>query len=95
MTRVLDALHKLCHDAMLQATGAHAVYFAPETLRGRAKLPALVAWSQELDRVARHAEHPWHEGLLIEALVKSGASALAAATPTAAAGSQGLDTLRR
>jgi hypothetical protein len=31
----------------------------------------------ELGRIARHAEHPWNAGLVVEALVQQGQRALA------------------
>ncbi len=74
--RVLDALAKLCHDAMAMAGGGAPRYFPPERALARAQLPRLAAWSRDLARWMRHAEHPWNEGLLLEALVKSGADAL-------------------
>ena len=76
LPRALDALHKLCHDAMACAAGGVARYFPKAPSRGQ--LAALTAWLGELDRVARHDEHPWSEGLLLEALVRVGAEALAA-----------------
>ncbi len=72
----LDALHKLCHDALLRAAGGAARYFPQASVPAHGRLDALGAWSRELDRVARHDEHPWNEGLLLEALVKLGAQAL-------------------
>jgi len=80
--RALDALQKLCHDAMARAAGGAAVYFPAHSLPARVALPALNAWAAELRRVARHAEHPWSEALLIEALVGAGAHALAPPTAT-------------
>lgn len=80
--RALDALQKLCHDAMARAAGGAAVYFPAHGLPARVALPALNAWAAELRRVARHAEHPWSEALLIEALVGAGAHALAPPTAT-------------
>ncbi len=80
--RVLDALQKLCHDAMAQAAGAAPHYFPAAALwppagsAPAAGLAALAGWAAELSRVARHAEHPWNEPLLIEALVTAGARAL-------------------
>lgn len=82
--RVVDALQKLCHDAMARAGGAAPHYFPAEAWAPRAALPALpampalAAWAAELRRVARHAEHPWSEALLIESLVNGGAQALSA-----------------
>jgi DNA polymerase-3 subunit delta' len=72
--RALDALHKLCHDAMAQAGGGAGRYF-PRGSVPAARLPALVAWQQALLRVARHDEHPWNEGLLLESLVAQARSA--------------------
>jgi DNA polymerase III subunit delta' len=96
--RALDALQKLCHDAMARATGAATQYFPAAGVPSRAALPALAAWAAELRRVARHAEHPWSEALLIEALVNAGAQALAPPANATAARTrnelrQRLDTL--
>ena len=98
LPRALDALHKLCHDAMARAAGGAARYFPVVPARGQ--LPALVAWLRELDRVARHDEHPWNEGLLLEALVHAGAEALQPATTGTRGAARdaprpALDTLRR
>jgi DNA polymerase-3 subunit delta' len=67
--RVLDALQKLCHDAMAVAVGAQPTYFSAGSLPAGARLPALAAFAKTLARVARDDEHPWNEGLLIDALV--------------------------
>ena len=77
LPRVLDALHKVCHDAMALASGAAPRYFPAGSLDAGASLEALSAWSAELGRVARHDEHPWHEGLMLDALLAAGARALA------------------
>ncbi len=80
--RVLDALQKVCHDTMATAAGAEARFFPAGALPAAADvttpaaLAALGAWSEALARVARHAEHPWNEPLLVEALVTAGARAL-------------------
>ncbi len=76
LPRALDALHKLCHDAMALAAGGTARYFPAGQVPRTGPLPALAAWSRELDRVARHDDHPWSEGLLLDALVGQGAAAL-------------------
>lgn len=104
--RALDALQKLCHDATARASGGTPHYFPAASVRAGAGLAALAAWASELRRVARHAEHPWSEALLIEALVVAGAQALAPAVtgtrtgPSSSAGpatpglqGQRLDTL--
>jgi DNA polymerase-3 subunit delta' len=44
-------------------------------------LPVLVRWQHELLELARAAEHPWHEGLAIDALVSAAQRALCALAP--------------
>jgi DNA polymerase III subunit delta' len=81
LPQALDTLLKLAHDAMAVAAGAAPRYFPAGSLPpslAPASLPALQAWSGELQRVARHASHPWNEGVLIDALVAQAARALAA-----------------
>ena len=41
---------------------------------------ALAEWSRDLQRAARHADHPWNTGLMVEALIQRGQRALAAQT---------------
>jgi DNA polymerase-3 subunit delta' len=77
MPRVVDALLKLCHDAMSVARGGGARYFPSDAMPHSDQPEALTAWAKELARVARHDEHPWNEGLLVDALVTGGARALA------------------
>jgi DNA polymerase III subunit delta' len=67
--RVLDALQKLCHDTMALAVGGQPSYFSAAALPRGARLPALAAFARTLARVARDDEHPWNEGLLVDALV--------------------------
>jgi len=68
--RAVEALQKVCHDALCVVTGARPRYFAPECFRhARPSLAGLLAWSRELSRVARHEEHPWNAGLMLESLV--------------------------
>lgn len=77
LPRLLDALHKLCHDAACVASGAAPRYFPAAALPRGGRLEPLLAWRTELDRVARHAEHPWSPGLMAESLVRQGQRALA------------------
>ena len=93
LPRVLDALHKLCHDAMAAAAGAPLSYFPQGSVSASASLPALANWSRELGRVARHDEHPWNEGLMLDALLAAGARALRRSAPTRACATRGFDTL--
>ena len=83
LSRVIDTLFKLCHDAMRLAAGAPPRYFPAQAMRawaGRtADTTALDAWYRELGRVARHAEHPWQAALTIETLVLQARNACASA----------------
>jgi DNA polymerase III subunit delta' len=74
---VVDALQKLCHDAACVAVGAPPRYFPVASIRHGADAAALTRWMRELERVARHAEHPWNAGLMVESLVQQGQRALA------------------
>lgn len=79
LVRVVDALHKLCHDLMLMQAAATPRFFPPEALDAlrRPALPsaeALVGWQAELRRAVRHDEHPWHAVLRVEALVAQAAA---------------------
>ncbi len=92
--RVLDALYKLCHDATAVAAGAPPRYFPADASLSKGQPALLADWSRELVRVARHAEHPWNEGLLVEALLRAGHEALQPPRPTGRAGMRPSDTLR-
>lgn len=74
--RVIDALQKLCHDAMAVATGAPPRFFEASDLPAGASLATLSEWARELMRAARTAEHPFNAGLMIEALVSRARTAL-------------------
>ena len=76
--QAVDALQKLCHDAMARAGGGPALYFPSERVPAEASWPALVAWSLELARIARNEDHPWNELLMIDALASQARLALAA-----------------
>jgi DNA polymerase-3 subunit delta' len=93
--RALDALQKLCHDAMCVAAGGAPRYFAPQALPPGAVPSALAAWAKTLWRVARHEEHSWNEALLIEALVSEAAACWQEATTRGPRAAIGFDTLRR
>jgi DNA polymerase III subunit delta' len=79
LPRVIDALQKLCHDAACIAAGAAPRYFPPACLAPGGDARALGEWMRELRRAARHAEHPWNAGLMVESLVQNGRRALAGA----------------
>ncbi len=83
LARVVDALQKVCHDAICVASGGAARYFPGATIAAGADRLALLAWMRELNRAARHAEHPWIAGLMTESLVLQGQRALARGAGTA------------
>ena len=85
LPRVIDALQKLCHDSACVASGALPRYFPAASIVPGADPAALNVWMAELRRIARHAEHPWNAGLVVESLVQQGQRALAAAATSAAA----------
>jgi DNA polymerase-3 subunit delta' len=74
--RVVEGLHKLCHDLLACAAGGAPRYFAAAALapalRPAPTLAALVAWQRALVDAARHEDHPWNTSLRIEALVAQG-----------------------
>jgi DNA polymerase III subunit delta' len=77
--RVVDALHKLCHDLWALNSGGTPRFFSAAALAQGARPalpppPALMAWQIELLRAARHDEHPWHAPLRVEALVAQAAA---------------------
>jgi DNA polymerase-3 subunit delta' len=72
VARVVDALQRLAHDLLVVGAGAAPRFFPTDSLPGGASIPALTAWTKTLQRVARHAEHPWHAPLLIESLIAEG-----------------------
>ncbi len=75
---VIESLQKLCHDAMLALCGVAPRYFPVVSVPGTSDLRGLTEWGQALRRVARHADHPWHAGLMLESLVLQGQRALGA-----------------
>jgi DNA polymerase III subunit delta' len=81
---VLDLLMKLCHDAMAVAASAPPRYFEAGSVPAGASMARLRAWSLELQRVARHAAHPWNEAVLTDALVADAARALRSTAGAAA-----------
>lgn len=95
LPRAVDALQKLCHDAMRAALGGAPCYFAPAALPPGARLTSLAAWGKSLARAAWHDEHPWNEALLIEALVLEGRACWQEATTRPVRGGRALDTLAR
>ena len=68
---VVDALQKLCHDALACAVGAAPRYFAAASVAGGGDVARLTACARTLREAARNAEHPLNAPLGIEALVQT------------------------
>jgi DNA polymerase-3 subunit delta' len=96
--RLVDALHKLCHDLLALRAGSTPRFFTPAALTPATHpalppLEALVAWQIELLRAARHDEHPWHAPLRVDALVAQAAASWQTARVVAPARGGALATL--
>lgn len=79
MGQVVDALQKICHDVLVQCTGAAPRFFAQTDLQkigAGASVATLTQWSKELATTARTVEHPFNQGLMLEALVSRAQIAL-------------------
>lgn len=94
--RALDALQKIGHDSALLHWGAAPRFFPARSVLPARSLPALVRWQRSLQRVMQHADHPWSEGLLMEALVaeaapvwQPGASGVSGASGASSAAERG------
>ena len=72
--RVVDLLLRLAHDVQVKAAGGAPRFFDAAHLPALADPLALRAWQAALLRVARHDEHAWNAGLLIESLVTQAAA---------------------
>jgi DNA polymerase-3 subunit delta' len=77
--RAIDALQRLCHDLLRAAHGQAPSYFDAAALPRTRRAEPLHAWARELQRAARHADHPLNAGLLIEALCAQARTAVQAA----------------
>lgn len=76
LPRWLDALQKLCHDTMCVAAKGPPRFFTATAVPQGADLAALAGWSRELQRLARHVEHPYTQPLAIAALLQQARKAL-------------------
>ena len=78
--QVVDCLLKVCHDAMAVSVGGSPRFFPSSSIPGAVGLQGLHEWSRRLLGLSRHDEHPWNEGLLVDALVLEAQRALAPAS---------------
>lgn len=79
IAETLDALLKLCHDLQAHSTGASPRFFAAADLLPIAKgvaLNRLSAWGKSLMTARRTVEHPYNQGLMLEALMAQGQKVL-------------------
>ena len=76
LPRLVDALQKLCHDCACVAACASPRYFPARVVPLIKDATGLMRWMAEINRIARHAEHPWSASLLCESLVQQGQRAL-------------------
>jgi DNA polymerase-3 subunit delta' len=81
LPRLVEALQKLCHDALCVACGVAPRYFPAIAVKTGASVATLTEWAKSLGRTAQHAEHPWLPGLMVEALIDEGRASLTARGP--------------
>ena len=79
--RQLGVLQKLCHDLMAVRAGAEPRFFARERLPRPPGLRSLSAWAKDLATSARHVEHPFNAGLMLQAWAARAREAFAVAQP--------------
>lgn len=96
--RVIDGLQRLCHDlSCLQAQSPPRFFdreaLAPASRPALPPLAALAAWDRALGEAARHADHPWHAPLRVDALLAQGAALWHTARPAGPATAPRLATL--
>lgn len=80
--QALDALHKLCHDALVVKSGGIPRFFDLAGWPGNASVAVLTAWAQALSATSRTVQHPWNSGLMLEALVNQAQNALNSRQPS-------------
>lgn len=69
-------MQKLCCDLLAQRCGAEPRFFSAADLPPGGSLRTLSDWSRDLLAQARHADHPFQAGLMLEALVSRARLAL-------------------
>jgi DNA polymerase III subunit delta' len=76
LSRLIEALQKLCHDSLCLAVGSEPRYFPRQDLAGQPDFGKLIVWAAALREIAKQAEHPWQASLKVESLVQQGQRAL-------------------
>lgn len=75
-TQAVNALQKLCHDLLAVKTGATPRFFDAADLPTGSSLVSLTAWAKALAAAVRTMEHPFNNGLMLEALVSQAQNAI-------------------
>ncbi|MEY2781615.1 MAG: hypothetical protein RL307_1319 [Pseudomonadota bacterium] len=78
MPEVVAVLQKICHDALCVAHGASPRFFAVQDVPDQAHPWRLAQWAKSLNETARHAQHPYHAALMMDALISQAQRALQA-----------------
>jgi DNA polymerase-3 subunit delta' len=73
---LVDALQKLCHDALCLNQGAQPRFFELKQGKAAPSLAALSEWSRRLKQSRKTMDHPFNAGLMQEALVEQARTAL-------------------
>jgi len=73
---LVDALQKLCHDALCLNQGAGPRFFDIKQAKAAPSLAALSEWSLRLKQSRKTMDHPFNAGLMQEALVEQARTAL-------------------
>ena len=77
MPELVSVLQKICHDALCLAHGATPRFFAAADFPPNPAHPwRLAQWARALSETARHAQHPYHAGLMFDALILQAQRAL-------------------
>jgi DNA polymerase-3 subunit delta' len=72
------ALQQICHDTMARLAGGAPRFFPASAVPHGGDWAELTQWSRALVQAARHEDHPWNAGLLLESLLAQGQTALQA-----------------
>lgn len=78
MPGLVAVLQKICHDALCVAHGAAPRFFAVADVPAKAHPWRLAQWARSLNDTARHAQHPYHQPLMLDALISQAQRALQA-----------------
>jgi DNA polymerase-3 subunit delta' len=76
IAQTVDALQKLCHDAMAHVSGAQPRFFQASDFLHTSSLSKLTQWSRSLATTRQTMDHPFNAGLMQEALVAQAKIAL-------------------